>query len=182
MRKHYKKNQKKRAIILALLAFGGLSVGSFGFLPFLLKSWNTLQYNIVDFKHINHDNLSYEIEFALSDLDSYKLNYQDLNVDFTSDQEGRNVVASHVANYDEFSRSWRINSNYTGLSFGKRYYLKVYLDDKKQKRFAARKLIGFSQHVANFVDTPQPFQLLILRPKHLQALQFQLDLPMKPQI
>ncbi|MXR55907.1 hypothetical protein DR095_00610 [Mycoplasma flocculare] len=154
MRKHYKKNQKKRAIILALLAFGGLSVGSFGFLPFLLKSWNTLQYNIVDFKHINHDNLSYEIEFALSDLDSYKLNYQDLNVDFTSDQEGRNVVASHVANYDEFSRSWRINSNYTGLSFGKRYYLKVYLDDKKQKRFAARKLIGFSQHVANFVDTP----------------------------
>ncbi|CNR96522.1 Uncharacterised protein [Salmonella enterica subsp. enterica serovar Typhimurium str. DT104] len=32
------KKSKRRAIILSLLAFGGLSVGSFGFLPFLLKS------------------------------------------------------------------------------------------------------------------------------------------------
>ncbi|AJR12580.1 DUF1410 domain [Mesomycoplasma dispar] len=145
---------KKRALALSLLAFGGLSIGSFGLLPFLLKSWNTLQYNIVDFKHVNHNNASYEIEFALSDLDAYKLNYQDLNVDLTNDQEGKNVVVSHIANYDEFSRSWKINSNYTGLSFGKRYYLKVYLDDKKQKRFAAKKVIGFGQNVANFVDTP----------------------------
>lgn len=53
------KKSKRRAIILSLLAFGGLSVGSFGFLPFLLKSWNTLQYNIVDFRHINQDNINY---------------------------------------------------------------------------------------------------------------------------
>ncbi|MDO6829977.1 hypothetical protein [Mesomycoplasma ovipneumoniae] len=148
------KATKKRAIILSLLAFGGLSIGSLSFLPFLLKSWNTLQYNIVDFKHINRDNIGYELEFALSDLDSYKLNYQDLNVDFTADEQGKDVIASHKASYDEFSRTWRLSSNYNGLSFGKRYYLKVYLDDKKQKRFSAKKVIAFSQNVTNFVDTP----------------------------
>ncbi|WP_341517456.1 hypothetical protein [Mesomycoplasma ovipneumoniae] len=145
---------KKRAIILSLLAFGGLSIGSLSFLPFLLKSWNTLQYNIVDFKHINRDNIGYELEFALSDLDSYKLNYQDLNVDFTADEQGKDVIVSHKAIYDEFSRTWRLSSNYNGLSFGKRYYLKVYLDDKKQKRFSAKKVIAFGQNVTNFVDTP----------------------------
>ncbi|MDW2871253.1 DUF1410 domain-containing protein, partial [Mesomycoplasma ovipneumoniae] len=36
----------------------------------------------------------------------------------------------------------------------KRYYLKVYLDDKKQKRFSAKKVIAFGQNVSNFVDTP----------------------------
>ncbi|WP_337896007.1 hypothetical protein [Mesomycoplasma ovipneumoniae] len=148
------KATKKRAIILSLLAFGGLSIGSLSFLPFLLKSWNTLQYNIVDFKHINRDNIGYELEFALSDLDSYKLNYQDLNVDFTADEQGKDVIASHKASYDEFSRTWRLSSNYNGLSFGKRYYLKVYLDDKKQKRFSAKKVIAFGQNVTNFVDTP----------------------------
>ncbi|WP_462088240.1 DUF1410 domain-containing protein [Mesomycoplasma hyopneumoniae] len=148
------KKSKRRAIILSLLAFGGLSVGSFGFLPFLLKSWNTLQYNIVDFRHINQDNINYEIEFALSDLDSFKLNYQDLNVDLTKDKEGKEVVATYTAIYDEFSRYWRINSKYSNLSFGRRYYLKVYLDDKKQKRFSAKKVIGFGQNVTNFVDTP----------------------------
>ncbi|MHA0296814.1 zinc ribbon domain-containing protein [Mesomycoplasma ovipneumoniae] len=148
------KATKKRAIILSLLAFGGLSIGSLSFLPFLLKSWNTLQYNIVDFKHINRDNIGYELEFALSDLDSYKLNYQDLNVDFTADEQGKDVIASHKAIYDEFSRTWRLSSNYNGLSFGKRYYLKVYLDDKKQKRFSAKKVIAFGQNVTNFVDTP----------------------------
>ncbi|UVO15288.1 hypothetical protein KW512_00110 [Mesomycoplasma ovipneumoniae] len=148
------KATKKRAIILSLLAFGGLSIGSLSFLPFLLKSWNTLQYNIVDFKHINRDNIGYELEFALSDLDSYKLNYQDLNVDFTADEQGNDVIASHKAVYDEFSRTWRLSSNYNGLSFGKRYYLKVYLDDKKQKRFSAKKVIAFGQNVSNFVDTP----------------------------
>ncbi|WNM14660.1 hypothetical protein [Mesomycoplasma ovipneumoniae] len=148
------KATKKRAIILSLLAFGGLSIGSLSFLPFLLKSWNTLQYNIVDFKHINRDNIGYELEFALSDLDSYKLNYQDLNVDFTADEQGNDVIASHKAIYDEFSRTWRLSSNYNGLSFGKRYYLKVYLDDKKQKRFSAKKVIAFGQNVSNFVDTP----------------------------
>lgn len=148
------KASKKRAIILSLLAFGGLSIGSLSFLPFLLKSWNTLQYNIVDFKHINRDNIGYELEFALSDLDSYKLNYQDLNVDFTADEQGNDVIASHKAIYDEFSRTWRLSSNYNGLSFGKRYYLKVYLDDKKQKRFSAKKVIAFGQNVSNFVDTP----------------------------
>ncbi|WP_337905166.1 hypothetical protein [Mesomycoplasma ovipneumoniae] len=148
------KATKKRAIILSLLAFGGLSIGSLSFLPFLLKSWNTLQYNIVDFKHINRDNIGYELEFALSDLDSYKLNYQDLNVDFTADEQGNDVIASHKAIYDEFSRTWRLSSNYNGLSFGKRYYLKVYLDDKKQKRFSAKKVIAFGQNVTNFVDTP----------------------------
>ncbi|MCP9306785.1 DUF1410 domain-containing protein [Mesomycoplasma ovipneumoniae] len=148
------KASKKRAIILSLLAFGGLSIGSLSFLPFLLKSWNTLQYNIVDFKHINRDNIGYELEFALSDLDSYKLNYQDLNVDFTADEQGNDVIASHKAVYDEFSRTWRLSSNYNGLSFGKRYYLKVYLDDKKQKRFSAKKVIAFGQNVSNFVDTP----------------------------
>ncbi|WNM14521.1 hypothetical protein [Mesomycoplasma ovipneumoniae] len=148
------KATKKRAIILSLLAFGGLSIGSLSFLPFLLKSWNTLQYNIVDFKHINRDNIGYELEFALSDLDSYKLNYQDLNVDFTADEQGKDVIASHKAVYDEFSRTWRLSSNYNGLSFGKRYYLKVYLDDKKQKRFSAKKVIAFGQNVSNFVDTP----------------------------
>ncbi|MDW2834500.1 hypothetical protein, partial [Mesomycoplasma ovipneumoniae] len=56
--------------------------------------------------------------------------------------------------YDEFSRTWRLSSNYNGLSFGKRYYLKVYLDDKKQKRFSAKKVIAFGQNVSNFVDTP----------------------------
>ncbi|WP_337892676.1 hypothetical protein, partial [Mesomycoplasma ovipneumoniae] len=35
-----------------------------------------------------------------------------------------------------------------------RYYLKVYLDDKKQKRFSAKKVIAFGQNVTNFVDTP----------------------------
>ncbi len=148
------KATKKRAIILSLLAFGGLSIGSLSFLPFLLKSWNTLQYNIVDFKHINRDNIGYELEFALSDLDSYKLNYQDLNVDFTADEQGKDVIVSHKAIYDEFSRTWRLSSNYNGLSFGKRYYLKVYLDDKKQKRFSAKKVIAFGQNVTNFVDTP----------------------------
>ncbi|WP_341494713.1 hypothetical protein [Mesomycoplasma ovipneumoniae] len=148
------KATKKRAIILSLLAFGGLSIGSLSFLPFLLKSWNTLQYNIVDFKHINRDNIGYELEFALSDLDSYKLNYQDLNVDFTADEQGNDVIVSHKAIYDEFSRTWRLSSNYNGLSFGKRYYLKVYLDDKKQKRFSAKKVIAFGQNVTNFVDTP----------------------------
>ncbi|WNM17006.1 DUF1410 domain-containing protein [Mesomycoplasma ovipneumoniae] len=148
------KATKKRAIILSLLAFGGLSIGSLSFLPFLLKSWNTLQYNIVDFKHINRDNIGYELEFALSDLDSYKLNYQDLNVDFTADEQGKDVIVSHKASYDEFSRTWRLSSNYNGLSFGKRYYLKVYLDDKKQKRFSAKKVIAFGQNVTNFVDTP----------------------------
>ncbi|WP_069096723.1 DUF1410 domain-containing protein [Mesomycoplasma ovipneumoniae] len=148
------KATKKRAIILSLLAFGGLSIGSLSFLPFLLKSWNTLQYNIVDFKHINRDNIGYELEFALSDLDSYKLNYQDLNVDFAADEQGKDVIASHKAVYDEFSRTWRLSSNYNGLSFGKRYYLKVYLDDKKQKRFSAKKVIAFGQNVSNFVDTP----------------------------
>ncbi|WP_341508234.1 DUF1410 domain-containing protein [Mesomycoplasma ovipneumoniae] len=148
------KATKKRVIILSLLAFGGLSIGSLSFLPFLLKSWNTLQYNIVDFKHINRDNIGYELEFALSDLDSYKLNYQDLNVDFTADEQGKDVIVSHKAIYDEFSRTWRLSSNYNGLSFGKRYYLKVYLDDKKQKRFSAKKVISFGQNVTNFVDTP----------------------------
>ncbi|MDO6826185.1 DUF1410 domain-containing protein [Mesomycoplasma ovipneumoniae] len=148
------KATKKRAIILSLLAFGGLSIGSLSFLPFLLKSWNTLQYNIVDFKHINRDNIGYELEFALSDLDSYKLNYQDLNVDFTADEQGKDLIVSHKAIYDEFSRTWRLSSNYNGLSFGKRYYLKVYLDDKKQKRFSAKKVIAFGQNVTNFVDTP----------------------------
>uniref|UniRef100_UPI00083E7322 hypothetical protein n=1 Tax=Mesomycoplasma ovipneumoniae TaxID=29562 RepID=UPI00083E7322 len=93
-------------------------------------------------------------EFALSDLDSYKLNYQDLNVDFTADEQGNDVIASIKAVYDEFSRTWRLSSNYNGLSFGKRYYLKVYLDDKKQKRFSAKKVIAFGQNVSNFVDTP----------------------------
>ncbi|MBG0731104.1 hypothetical protein [Mycoplasma sp. 'Moose RK'] len=145
---------KKRAIILSFLAFGGLSIGSLGFLPFLMKTWNTLQYNIVDFKHINRDNAAYELEFALSDFDAYKLNYQDLNVDFTLDKEGKQVVTSHKATYDDFSRSWKINSNYDGLNFGKRYYLKVYLDAKNQKRFAAKKVISFGENVVNFVDTP----------------------------
>ncbi|WP_337892767.1 hypothetical protein, partial [Mesomycoplasma ovipneumoniae] len=90
----------------------------------------------------------------LSDLDSYKLNYQDLNVDFTADEQGKDVIVSHKAIYDEFSRTWRLSSNYNGLSFGKRYYLKVYLDDKKQKRFSAKKVIAFGQNVTNFVDTP----------------------------
>ncbi|MDW2922931.1 hypothetical protein R7X40_02420, partial [Mesomycoplasma ovipneumoniae] len=75
-------------------------------------------------------------------------------VDFTADEQGNDVIVSHKASYDEFSRTWRLSSNYNGLSFGKRYYLKVYLDDKKQKRFSAKKVIAFGQNVTNFVDTP----------------------------
>lgn len=145
---------KKQILALGMLALGGLSLGSLTFIPYLLRHWSTIQYEIVNFKsEFNQNEKKFTLGFELSDLDAYKLKYQPLQVKLYSDSKGKTMVSEHTAHYDDFSRSWKLDVDASKLTPGSRYYIGI--DYKEGKtRFGAKKIVGFSKNVADFINVP----------------------------
>lgn len=145
---------KKQILALGMLALGGLSLGSLTFIPYLLRHWSTIQYEIVNFKsEFNQNEKKFTLDFELSDLDAYKLKYQPLEVKLYSDSNGKSMVSEHLAHYDDFSRSWKLDVDASKLTPGSRYYIGI--DYKEGKtRFGAKKIVGFSKNVADFINVP----------------------------
>ncbi|WP_434337130.1 hypothetical protein [Mesomycoplasma conjunctivae] len=144
---------KKRALTLVFVGLMGLSFGTLLIIPYLLRNWSALQYRVIDLSsQISDDKL--EVDFSFSDQDSYKLDYQPLDVYIYSDSKQSKQIGKAIATYDDFRHGYTFVSDMQQLSAGNRYYFAIKQQSEYASRFGAKKYFGFGEHVSNFVNIP----------------------------
>ncbi|CAT04980.1 HYPOTHETICAL PROTEIN MCJ_002890 [Mesomycoplasma conjunctivae] len=144
---------KKRALALVFVGLMGLSFGTLLIIPYLLRNWSALQYRVIDLSsQISDDKL--KVDFSFSDQDSYKLDYQPLDVYIYSDSKQSKQIGKAIATYDDFRHGYTFVSDMQQLSAGNRYYFAIKQQSEYASRFGAKKYFGFGEHVSNFVNIP----------------------------